>query len=67
MKRSAAFTNFTARATQLGLVIAPGPHDETPELQLAVMRWFNRYLKGEETPVETAAKRFFSPAGTQGV
>jgi dienelactone hydrolase len=46
---------------KLGLVLAPGPHDETPELQLAVMRWFNRYLKGEETPVETAAKRFFSP------
>jgi hypothetical protein len=46
---------------QLGLVLAPGPHDETPELQLGVMRWFNRYLKGEETPVETAAKRFFSP------
>jgi hypothetical protein len=46
---------------KLGLVLAPGPHDETPELQLGVMRWFNRYLKGEETPVETAAKRFFSP------
>lgn len=46
---------------QLGLILAPGPHDETPELQLGVMRWFNRYLKGEETPVETAAKRFFSP------
>jgi hypothetical protein len=30
-------------------------------LQLGVMRWFNRYLKGEETPLETAAKRFFSP------
>jgi len=47
--------------TRLGLVIAPGIHDETPELQLAVMRWFNRYLKGEETPVETAAQRFFPP------
>jgi len=46
---------------KLGLVLAPGPHDETPELQLGVMRWFNRYLKGEETPVETAAKKFFSP------
>ena len=32
---------------KLGLVLAPGPHDETPELQLGVMRWFNRYLKGE--------------------
>jgi dienelactone hydrolase len=46
---------------KLGLVLAPGPHDETPELQLGVMRWFNRYLKSEETPVGTAAKKFFSP------
>jgi len=46
---------------KLGLILAPGPHDETPEMQLAVMRWFNRYLKGEEPPVETAAKRFFPP------
>jgi hypothetical protein len=47
--------------TRLGLVVAPGTHDETPELQMAVMRWFNRYLKGVEPPVETAAKRFFPP------
>jgi hypothetical protein len=48
-------------SNKLGLVIAPGPHSETPELQLAVMRWFNRQLKGGETPVETAAKKFFAP------
>lgn len=47
--------------TNLGLAYAPGIHDETPELQLAVMRWFNRYLKGEEPPVETAAKKFYPP------
>jgi X-Pro dipeptidyl-peptidase (S15 family) len=47
--------------TNLGLVIAPGIHDETPELQLAVMRWFNRYLKGKELPVDTAAKSYFTP------
>lgn len=52
---------FYGATNRLGLVIAPGIHDETPELQLAVMRWFNRYLKGEELPVETAAKRFFPP------
>jgi len=46
---------------KLGLMVAPGPHDEVPELQLAVMRWFNRHLKGEETPVETAPKKFFVP------
>jgi dienelactone hydrolase len=48
-------------SNKLGLVIAPGPHSETPELQLAVMRWFNRYLKGAERPVDNAAKKFFAP------
>lgn len=46
---------------KLGLVIAPGPHDEVPELQLAVLRWFNRHLKGEEKPIEIAVKKFFTP------
>ncbi len=48
---------------KLGLILAPGGHDETPELQLAVLRWFNRHLKGEEKPkpVEMAVKSFFSP------
>ncbi len=48
-------------SNRLGLVIAPGPHSETPELQLAVMRWFNLYLKGGEAPVESTAKKFFAP------
>jgi hypothetical protein len=48
--------------TNLALTIAPGVHDEVPELQLAVLRWFNRYLKGEEPPVEMAEKKFFQPA-----
>jgi dienelactone hydrolase len=48
---------------KLGLILAPGGHDETPELQLAVLRWFNRHLKGEEKPkpVEMVVKSFFSP------
>lgn len=46
---------------KLGLAIAPGGHDEVPELQLAVLRWFNRHLKGEEKPVEMAVKKFFTP------
>jgi dienelactone hydrolase len=48
-------------SNKLGLALAPGVHDEVPELQLAVLRWFNRYLKGEEKPVEMAAKKFFAP------
>ncbi len=48
-------------SNKVGLVIAPGPHSETPELQLAAMRWFNRYLKGREMPVDNAARKFFTP------
>ncbi|MGC3960399.1 MAG: hypothetical protein QM813_21460 [Verrucomicrobiota bacterium] len=40
---------------KLGLVMAPGPHDEVPELQLA---GFNRHSKGEEKPIEMAVKSF---------
>ena len=53
--------NFYDSPNKLGLALAPGPHDEVPELQLAVLRWFNRFLKGEEMPVEMAAKKFFTP------
>jgi dienelactone hydrolase len=44
-----------------GLVITPGGHKDTQELQVPVMRWFNRHLKGEETLVENAAVKLFSP------
>ena len=46
---------------QLGLVITPGPHKDTQELQVPVMRWFNRHLKGEESLIENAAVKLFSP------
>ena len=49
-------------SSRLGLILAPGSHDEVPELQLAVLRWFNRHLKGEEKPpVEMIVKKFFAP------
>ena len=51
--------------SKLGLAIAPGPHDEVPELRLAVLRWFNRHLKGIEKTDEPAivvdTKKFFTP------
>ncbi len=49
-------------SSKLGLILAPGPHNEVPEMQLAVLRWFNRHLKGEEKPpVEMIVKKFFTP------
>ncbi len=44
-----------------GLVITPGGHNDTQELQVPVMRWFNKHLKGEEGLVENAAVKLFSP------
>ncbi len=47
---------------QLGLLITEGPHEDTPDLQLPVLRWFNRFLRRQDPLIETAAKRFFDPA-----
>ncbi len=48
-------------AGKLGLVIGPGGHHDTQDLQVPVLRWFNRHLKGEDPPVSTAAERLFDP------
>lgn len=46
---------------QFGLVIGPGPHKDTQDLQVPVFRWFNRHLKGEDPVIERAAVKFFTP------
>ncbi|MBL9128469.1 MAG: acetylxylan esterase [Verrucomicrobiales bacterium] len=47
--------------THLGLVIGPGDHKDTQDLQVPVFRWFHRHLKGEEPLIAEAAERRFSP------
>ena len=43
----------------LGLLITEGPHRDTQALRLPTFRWFNRFLKGSQAPIESAAvKRF---------
>lgn len=39
----------------LGLLITPGPHKDTPELQVGVFRWMDRHLKNVDQPVDEAA------------
>ena len=46
---------------KLGIVITPGPHKDTQELQVPVMRWFDKHLKGEQPLIETAAVKLFAP------
>lgn len=48
-------------ADRLGLVIAPGPHHDTQDLQVPVFRWFNRHLKGVDPVIEMAAVPLCTP------
>ena len=45
---------------QLGLLITEGEHHDTQDLQVPVLRWFNRFLMHQERLVETAAAPLFS-------
>ena len=49
------------QTNHLGLLITDGPHADTQDLQLPVFRWFNRFLKGEDSVIEMAARKFFEP------
>ena len=44
-----------------GLVLGPGPHKDTQDLQVPVFRWFNKYLKGINPIIEMAATNLFTP------
>jgi hypothetical protein len=48
-------------STNFGLVIAPGPHKDTQDVQIPVFRWFNIHLKHEDSTIEMAAVKMFSP------
>lgn len=46
----------------LGLQISEGGHVDSPELQLAAFRWFNRFLRGEDSPIDlSTATKLFEP------
>lgn len=48
-------------SNHLGLTIGPGPHRDTQDLQVPVLRWFNHFLKNEDPTIETAAVKMFPP------
>jgi dienelactone hydrolase len=47
---------------RVALQISAGPHEDTQELQVAAFRWFNKYLKKDDSLIEKAAIKFFEPA-----
>lgn len=46
---------------KLGLLITEGPHKDTQDLQVPTLRWFNRFLKNDESPVRLVAEKLFKP------
>lgn len=48
-------------ATNLGLVIAPGPHKDTQDLQVPTFRWFNQKLRGTDPLIADPATPLFTP------
>jgi len=49
------------KRNHIGLQITEGPHKDTQELRIHAFHWFNRFLKGEDPLIETAAVKFFDP------
>lgn len=48
-------------SNRLGLVIGPGTHQDTQDLQVPVFRWFSRHLKGVEAVIAEPAVKVFDP------
>jgi dienelactone hydrolase len=48
-------------ADKLGVLITEGPHKDTQDLQVPAFRWFNRWLKGDDSQVTMTAEKFFEP------
>ena len=46
---------------KLGLLITEGPHKDTQDLQVPAFRWFNRFLKGSDAPIQRVADKPFEP------
>ena len=40
---------------KLGLLVTEGPHKDTQELQVPVMRWFNKWLKNDDATIRFRA------------
>ncbi|MCH7726715.1 MAG: acetylxylan esterase [Planctomycetes bacterium] len=49
------------REDHLGLQITEGPHRDTQELRVHAFRWFNRFLKNDDSLINTTATKFFEP------
>src|SRR3954468_1902445 len=60
-KVAALYKHFNA-TNDLGLVIGPGPHKDTQDLQIPVFRWFNQYLRHTNAIIDLPATNHFTAA-----
>lgn len=49
-------------ANDFGLVITPGPHKDTQDLRVPAFRWFNKYLKQDDSLLTMPAEKLMEPA-----
>lgn len=48
-------------SANIGLNITAGGHSDTQELRVPAFRWFNHFLKDDDSLIETTAEKFFEP------
>jgi len=60
-KKVADLYRANGNTGDLGLVVGPGPHKDTQELQVPVFRWFNQHLRGTNVIVDLPATNYFTP------
>ncbi len=60
-QKVAGLYRLFGQPNNLGLVIGPGPHKDTQDLQIPVFRWFNRHLRGVEPLIDLPATNHFTP------
>lgn len=60
-EKTRAIYSLYGAQTNLGLVITPGPHKDTQDLQVPVFRWFNKFLKEDDSLIAKAAEKRFGP------
>jgi hypothetical protein len=48
-------------SADIALNISPGPHKDTQELNTHEFRWFNHYLKNDDSPIDSRAPKYFEP------
>ena len=70
--RSAASTGCTTptkkgTSAKVALNITAGPHKDTQELQTHAFRWFNHYLKGDDSPIDMPRPKYLRARAAQGL